>query len=130
MGPTTRYNAIWHNGVNVLVDMPQTPSLDETDAASAVVQKTLNRAELAKIKDKVEHIDYIHPERHPHMTLCLVTMINGFVLVGKSAPADPANYNEELGFRFSFEDALRQAWPLEAYLIRERLTQEAEGEVT
>ena len=127
MGPTTRYNAIWHNGVNVLVDMPQTPSLDETDAASAQVQKTLNRAELSKIKDKVEHVDFINPERHPHMTLCLVTMFNGFVLVGKSAPADPENYDKELGYRFSFEDALRQAWPLEAYLIRERLTLEAEA---
>lgn len=123
VGPTTRYNAIWHNGVNVL-EQPVTPSLDRTDQASQAVQKTPNRVSLESIKAKVGFIDYFYPERHPHMTICLVTMTNGFVLVGKSAPADPANFDRELGCQFAFEDALKQAWPLEAYLLRERLTAE------
>jgi hypothetical protein len=49
---------------------------------------------------------------------------NGFVLVGKSAPADPGNFNEELGRNFAKDDALRQMWPLEGYLLCEKLTAE------
>lgn len=103
------------------VSVPPTPSLYQTDLASAQVQKTDNRVTLASIKDKIDAIDYYNPFRHPHMNICMITMRNGFVLVGKSAPADPLNYNEALGRQFAFEDALKQAWPLEAYLLRETM---------
>jgi hypothetical protein len=46
---------------------------------------------------------------------------NGFAVVGKSAPADPSNYDEELGKRFAKEDCIRQLWQLEGYLLREKL---------
>lgn len=40
---------------------------------------------------------------------------NGFWLVGKSAPVDPSNYNDEYGRQLAYDDALRQAWPLLAF---------------
>jgi hypothetical protein len=46
----------------------------------------------------------------------------GYALVGKSTPADAENFDEELGLKFAKEDAIRQMWPLEAYLLRERMT--------
>lgn len=55
------------------------------------------------------------------MTLAFVTMHNGFVVVGKSAPASPENFDEEKGKLFAYEDAIRQLWPLEGYLLREQL---------
>jgi hypothetical protein len=42
-------------------------------------------------------------------------MRNGFVVIGKSAPLDPANFNDELGRKFSYEDCIRQLWPLYAF---------------
>lgn len=56
------------------------------------------------------------------MTLCVLTMSNGFVVVGKSAPASAANYDREKGQTFAYEDAIRQLWPLEGYALRERLS--------
>ena len=73
------------------------------------------------ILEKIVHEDYESPERHPHMTLCVLTLANGYIVVGKSVPADPANYDGRLGEKFAKEDAIRQIWPLEAYLLRERL---------
>jgi hypothetical protein len=97
-------------------------SLRMSDEQSKAVQKTVNRIALDDIEEKLAHIDYINPERHPHMTLCLITLANGYIVVGKSTPADPENFNEKLGRQFAYEDAIRQIWPLEAYLLRERMS--------
>lgn len=55
------------------------------------------------------------------MTICFLTMKNGFVVLGKSAPASPENYNEEKGRTFAREDAIRQLWPLMGFSLRDRL---------
>lgn len=91
--------------------------LARTDAASAAVQKTANRISLQSILDKINHVDYFCPPRHPHLTICMITMQNGFVALGESAPADPLNYDETLGRQFAYENAVRKLWPLEAYLL-------------
>jgi hypothetical protein len=93
-----------------------------TDDESAAVQKTPHRVSLDSILAKIEHEDYEHPGRHPHMTLCVLTTNTGYVVIGKSVPADPENFDVELGKKFAKEDAIRQLWPLEAYLLRERMS--------
>jgi hypothetical protein len=55
------------------------------------------------------------------LTICIMTMSNGFTLVGKSAPASPENFDPEKGRRFAYEDAIKQLWPLEGYVLREKL---------
>ena len=54
------------------------------------------------------------------LTLHAIVMRNGFVVVGKSAPASPENFNEALGAKFAKEDAMRQLWPLMGYALRDR----------
>lgn len=55
------------------------------------------------------------------LTICIITMQNGFTLIGKSAPASPENFDPEKGKRFAYEDAIKQLWPLEGYALREKL---------
>lgn len=55
------------------------------------------------------------------LTICLLVMRNGFTIIGKSAPASPANFDAEKGRQFAYEDAIRQLWPLEGYALREAL---------
>lgn len=71
----------------------------------------------------------------PHMggpldilTICVLTLDNGWTLVGKSAPASAENFDVAKGQTFAFEDALRQLWPLEGYLLRDRLAAEEESD--
>lgn len=59
------------------------------------------------------------------LSICVLTMRNGFTIIGKSAPASPANFDAAVGRTFAREDALRQAWPLEGYALRDRLHAEA-----
>ena len=59
------------------------------------------------------------------LSICILVLQNGFTIIGKSAPASAANFNAELGRKLAYEDAIRQVWPLEGYLLRERLHHEA-----
>ena len=101
-------------------------SLEATDAASKAVQKTPNRVSLDSLKEKMDKIQYIHPDICPHMTIALVKMKNGFIVIGESAPADPENFNYELGCQFALENAIRKIWPLEGYALCEKLSQNKE----
>lgn len=96
-------------------------NLEQGDRQAAAVQKTPNRVTLEAMKSRIASTETIHPMCEPTMTIVVARLDNGFVLVGKSAPADPANFNAELGQQFALEDCLRQMWPLEGYLLRERL---------
>lgn len=58
------------------------------------------------------------------LTICILTVRNGFTLVGKSAPASADNFDADLGRKLAYEDAVRQLWPLMGYALRERLAQE------
>ena len=124
-----KWLAIWHNGENVLTETDTErqartglSSNDMADQAAAAVQKTPNRVSIESIRAKITCTELIHPESAPHMTIAVITMDNGFFLVGKSTPADPANFDAALGEKFAIEDAERHAWPLEAYLLREKMT--------
>ncbi len=97
-------------------------SVETTEEMSQAVQKTPNRVSLDSIKAKIDGIQYVNPLSTPHMTVAIVTMENGFVVIGKSAPADPGNYDAMLGKTFAQEDAIRQIWQLEGYLLREELS--------
>jgi hypothetical protein len=54
-------------------------------------------------------------------TVCMLTMQNGYTIKGLSACVDAANFDMNLGRKIAFEDAIRQIWPLEGYLLAERL---------
>lgn len=54
-------------------------------------------------------------------TICQLTMENGYTINGYSACVDPAEFNRDLGRKYAFEDALRQIWPLEGYLLAETI---------
>ena len=68
-----------------------------------------------------ERYDGLYVHDFDILTICVLHMQNGFVLIGKSAPASPENFDREKGERFAYEDAIKQLWPLEGYALRERL---------
>lgn len=98
-----------------------TSTLQSGEARAAAVQKTPNRVTLGDLQAKVVSEEYLNPSLMPHLTICVLLLRNGFSLVGKSAPADPENFDPEAGRKFAYDDALRQLWPLEGYALRERL---------
>lgn len=59
------------------------------------------------------------------LTLCVLTLENGFTVTGESACASPENFDEEIGKRLSRANAFNKIWALEGYLLKEKLYQES-----
>lgn len=63
---------------------------------------------------------YIFPDTS--MTVCCLTLRNGFNTVGTSAPASADNFNEEIGRNIARDKAREQIWALEGYLLKSKLS--------
>ena len=55
------------------------------------------------------------------VTVCCLTLRNGFTVIGESACASPENFDEELGRKIAYDNARNKIWQLEGYLLRQRL---------
>ena len=54
-------------------------------------------------------------------TLCVLALQNGYTIKGMSACVDAAEFDLDLGRKYAFEDAFRQIWALEGYLLAEKM---------
>lgn len=65
------------------------------------------------------------------LTVCCLTLQNGFTVTGESACASPENFNAELGQRIARDNAKQKIWPLLGYALKQQLAVrqalEAEG---
>ena len=55
------------------------------------------------------------------LTVCVLTLENGFTVTGESACASPANYNKEICDRIARDNAKEKIWVLEGYLLKQKL---------
>lgn len=55
------------------------------------------------------------------LTVCCLTLLNGFTVTGESACASPENFNKEIGEKIAYENARNKIWALEGYLLKDRL---------
>ena len=69
-------------------------------------------------KIKAERFFFV-PERA--VTICALTLENGFVVTGESAPVSVENFDMEIGRKIARAKAREKIWALEGYLLRERL---------
>lgn len=77
---------------------------------------------LAKI-DKTEYL--ILPDGRT--TLAMVTLKNGYTIRGESSCVCIENFNKALGEKYAFDNAVKKIWPLEGYLLAEKLFIEKGG---
>lgn len=89
----------------------------KTEERIAAVSKA-PRVTRGSIDAKIRGVSYM---RRRSMTLCVIELANGFQVIGKSAPVDPANFDEEIGKNLAYNDAYSQIWMLERYLLAEKL---------
>lgn len=59
------------------------------------------------------------------VTVCCLTLKNGYTVIGESACASPENFNEELGRKIARDNARNKIWSLEGYFLRQKLHESA-----
>jgi hypothetical protein len=55
------------------------------------------------------------------LTVCCLTLLNGFTVLGESACACPENFNKEMGEKYARENAEKKILTLEGYLLKQKL---------
>ena len=96
--------------------MNEEPKLSLDEAKAVVATKTAPRVTEETIKSRIASVEYV---MHKHLTIAIITMVNGFMVTGVSAPASVANFDPEVGKRYAYDNAFKQLWPLEGYILRE-----------
>lgn len=56
------------------------------------------------------------------MTVCALTLRNGYIVTGESAAASPENFDQAIGRKIARDNARNKIWALEGYLLREKLS--------
>lgn len=57
------------------------------------------------------------------LTVCCLTLQNGYNVIGESAAASPENFDEAIGRRIAKDNARNKIWALEGYLLRSKLSE-------
>lgn len=98
--------------------------MNDREIESEIQEKNLNAPRLTpdKINDVIKGEDY-HVFGGTSLTVCCLTLENGFTVTGESACASPENYNKELGEKIARDNAVDKVWMLEGYLLKESLFQ-------
>ena len=58
----------------------------------------------------------------PQLTICVLSLENGFTVTGESACASPENFDRIIGQKIAYENAREKIWMLEGYLLKEKLS--------
>lgn len=103
-----------------------TTSVSEAAIESEIRTKGLNAPRITP-----DHIDaqilteQYHVFPGTTMTICALTLKNGFVVIGESAAASPENFDASIGERIARDNARNKIWALEGYALRNRLSEAA-----
>lgn len=87
-----------------------------------IQEKNLNAPRLTPdlIDAAIKEEDY-HVFEKTCLTVCCLTLRNGFTVTGESACASPKNFDAEIGRKIARENARNKIWMLEGYLLKEKL---------
>lgn len=99
-------------------------SRNEQSVEKEIQEKGLNAPRLspALIDSVIEDsLYYVFPGTT--VTVCCLTLKNGYTIIGESACASPENFDESLGKKIAFDNARNKIWQLEGYLLRQRLSE-------
>jgi hypothetical protein len=74
-------------------------------------------------------VDTLQGERAPEspldlLTFCVLVLRNGFSVTGESACASRQNFDAEIGRKIARQNAVAKIWPLQGYLLKERMREE------
>ncbi|QTP32807.1 hypothetical protein B7759_01385 [Burkholderia glumae] len=95
------------------------PRITPADIEAAIVGEVYFTGEQAVTR----HDGFVRDQYKPlkYLTFSVLILKNGFTVTGESACASPENFDAEIGRKIARQNALAKIWPLEGYLLKQRL---------
>lgn len=102
--------------------------MSEIEVENEIQAKGLNAARITPADiDAAILTEQYHVFHGTTLTVCCLTLQNGYQVVGESACASPENFNAELGRKIARDNARNKIWALEGYRLRTDLHRSAVG---
>ena len=100
--------------------------MSEADIENEIQAKGLNAPRLtpADIDAAIAGEQY-HVFEGTTLTVCCLTLRNGFTVTGESAAASPENFDREIGQKIARQNAREKIWALEGYRLKQQLADAA-----
>jgi hypothetical protein len=96
--------------------------MTEQEIENEIQAKGLNAPRLTPESiDVVVSIVQYHQFKGTTVTVCCITLDNGYCVIGESAAASPENFDAEIGRSIAYKNARDKIWALEGYLLKQRL---------
>lgn len=86
--------------------------------------KTMEKLTYEHIKSVIKTADYL---QYGVLTVCVLTLQNGFTVTGESACLSLATYDMEVGKKVAFDNAMDKILMLEGYLAKQRMFEATQG---
>lgn len=100
----------------------------EQQIENEIQSKGLNAPRLTPdLIDATIHSEQYHIFPGTTLTVCALTLRNGYIVTGESAAASPSNFDEAIGRKIARENARNKIWGIEGYLLRQKLSEGAFG---
>lgn len=97
---------------------PQSPQLNSEVNETKVLSVTPEHIENIIVNCEYKKIS-------KRTTICLLTLVNGFEVVGESSCVSEEKYNKKMGEEVSRKNATQQIWAYEGYLLKQKLFEES-----
>lgn len=97
--------------------------LNDAQLSEALASRPAPRVTEDEIKQRIRSTDYfVIPGTT--VTICQITLDNGYSVLGESACVSPENFDEAIGRSFAHKNAFGKLWPLFGFLLAENLYQQ------
>lgn len=94
--------------------------LSQEQVEAALEKQVAPKITPARLDEVIAKEEY-HVFPGTNLTVCVLTLSNGFTVTGESACASPENFNAEIGRSIARRNAKDKIWSLEGYVLRNKL---------
>ena len=93
--------------------------LNDTELNAAIARMPGEKVTKEYMESRIVETDFSTLPKST-VTLCNLTLDNGYSVRGESACVDPANFNREIGEKIAHDNAFAKLWPLFGFLLAEK----------
>lgn len=101
----------------------QSPDVSDAGIEARLRAKAGRRVTNSQVEENIAD-SYYHIPPGSTLTICVLTLQNGFTVTGESACADPAMFDADIGRKLAFEQAKNKIWAVMGYHLKQQMHEE------
>lgn len=91
------------------------------DLEARIAAKFFPKVTKEQMEARIADTSYSFPKPLGTLTICILTLDNGYFVTGESACVDPRNYDRNIGEELAYKHAFSKLWPLFGFLLAEEM---------